>query len=797
MWARRCRPGRNPIRAFLFHLSRATCRPGKLSPTTNRRENPGFIPGDSGKCCSVDVGKCDLDLLQKRNAWAYRNVKRCSEKLRTKIRLRFWQNNLWPLCPRTGELSIAAATIKMKDVKSVPTVSTINNHVMSNLPKTAEVKSTPQRSARSNGNVQPETTDGVERKRFDDRKREQMRNRVVHPCGGTPETGQQKWDIIGSLIGSIDLPSIQIIKEMGGFSSKVDDVDKLSCLFLLQISRSCSERIRREEFKEGWRTEMAGGNIRHKFCTSSNAGSFGNGKSFVSVVKKINKESETEFVPSIVLDDECLNKKDLSMSLMGRVKEMASLANLKKWFSVFILPNGRVCFRGRLAWVEVGGVPFKLWTVKTFSRIASKWGDLMDVDEDELNYHSKRRENNIFEEGGRGKVTGTEFGVPSCEEVNKSEDPFVVQFEGNAMGDTRREGIYWKRKMMKLKWGPMDLNTVRSCWGNSIFEYVQSDSVGYSGEIKWGISEGDENVKFFHVFLTRAAEPNLRFEVSWQMGVWIDDPRIDNVLDGLYSLPSLTWVSQVGENMIEKLLGMKCVEKVLVSPAHPRWKLKTLSIGGRFTPSQGLVFRLYANLPYVHFLRVPWSWEMVEDYRFWLDNGNEDGVLKGDTVFSMVVIMENNLVGAFVVRQVTYGSWRMMDHFRLLRLSTEFSDKPFQEDEFVDKDGVKSVPYQGYVKDFSWWNVEYYGGIALRQSSWMSLRPYLLQKRDAWAYRIVRRCSRKLVRTRSVKIPAEVKALEGKKHIFQLHFCHGCKEGRADFILAVSLTSSLCHYARA
>ncbi|GKG18477.1 hypothetical protein Tco_0372775, partial [Tanacetum coccineum] len=45
---------------------------------------------------------------------------------------------------------------------------------------------------------------------------------------------------------------------------------------------------------------------------------------------------------------------------------------------------------GRLAWVEVGGVPFKLWTVKTFSRIASKWGDLMNVDEDELNYHSKR-----------------------------------------------------------------------------------------------------------------------------------------------------------------------------------------------------------------------------------------------------------------------------------------------------------------------------------------------------------------------------------------------------------------------
>ncbi|GJZ30326.1 hypothetical protein Tco_0575373 [Tanacetum coccineum] len=31
MWARRCRPGRNPIRAIPFHLSRATCRPGNNS----------------------------------------------------------------------------------------------------------------------------------------------------------------------------------------------------------------------------------------------------------------------------------------------------------------------------------------------------------------------------------------------------------------------------------------------------------------------------------------------------------------------------------------------------------------------------------------------------------------------------------------------------------------------------------------------------------------------------------------------------------------------------------------------
>ncbi|GJS98433.1 putative jacalin-like lectin domain-containing protein [Tanacetum coccineum] len=45
--ARECRPGRNLIRAFPFHLSR-----GKAILATSRPGNPGFVPGDSGKCCS-------------------------------------------------------------------------------------------------------------------------------------------------------------------------------------------------------------------------------------------------------------------------------------------------------------------------------------------------------------------------------------------------------------------------------------------------------------------------------------------------------------------------------------------------------------------------------------------------------------------------------------------------------------------------------------------------------------------------------------------------------------------------
>ncbi|GJW22556.1 hypothetical protein Tco_0033178 [Tanacetum coccineum] len=191
--------------------------------------------------------------------------------------------------------------------------------------------------------------------------------------------------------------------------------------------------------------------------------------------------------------------------------------------------------------------------VKTFSRIASKWGDLMDVDEDELNYHSKRaievpgwipefndeeeeddvsdecnfdgkpeaqEENNIFEESEEEKVQELYLEVPSGEQGRSQListtvfTPKLDQCGGNALVGYRREGgsiLNFMEEVVKVgqtmgynmegcikdindiiesqgefgetKMGTMDLNTVRSCWGNSIFEYVQSDSVGYSGGI--------------------------------------------------------------------------------------------------------------------------------------------------------------------------------------------------------------------------------------------------------------------------------------------------------------------------
>ncbi|PWA69647.1 hypothetical protein CTI12_AA294560 [Artemisia annua] len=116
----------------------------------------------------------------------------------------------------------------------------------------------------------------------------------------------------------------------------------------------------------------------------------------------------------------------------GRVKEFASLANLKlalgnegfvditikymgelwvmlefnseetinkfrdnvsvaSWFSQIIEATKDFEIEGRIAWVEVEGIPFKLWSGNTFSRIATKWGKLLDVDDqEETCFHSKR-----------------------------------------------------------------------------------------------------------------------------------------------------------------------------------------------------------------------------------------------------------------------------------------------------------------------------------------------------------------------------------------------------------------------
>nr|GEY76614.1 nucleotide-binding alpha-beta plait domain-containing protein [Tanacetum cinerariifolium] len=160
----------------------------------------------------------------------------------------------------------------------------------------------------------------------------------------------------------------------------------------------------------------------------------GNGKSYMGVLTgdKSTRVQEPKSELALVLGDDCLATKVVSNMLFGRVKEFASLANLKlaltnegfeditirymgdfwvmfefkfeeskskfsdnisvvSWFSQITKASLDFTVEGRIAWVEVEGVPFKLWSGNTFSCIANKWGKLLDVDDQEDTcFHSKR-----------------------------------------------------------------------------------------------------------------------------------------------------------------------------------------------------------------------------------------------------------------------------------------------------------------------------------------------------------------------------------------------------------------------
>ncbi|GKA85511.1 hypothetical protein Tco_0807165 [Tanacetum coccineum] len=95
----------------------------------------------------------------------------------------------------------------------------------------------------------------------------------------------------------------------------------------------------------------------------------------------------------------CLNQHDYSNFLMGKVKDFASLSNLK-----VVLASIDFIIDGRVTWVEIEGIPLKMWSENTFNRIASIWGTLLHVeDHDDKCYHRKRIcintnvKSNIFE----------------------------------------------------------------------------------------------------------------------------------------------------------------------------------------------------------------------------------------------------------------------------------------------------------------------------------------------------------------------------------------------------------------
>nr|GFC61659.1 nucleotide-binding alpha-beta plait domain-containing protein [Tanacetum cinerariifolium] len=131
-----------------------------------------------------------------------------------------------------------------------------------------------------------------------------------------------------------------------------------------------------------------------------------------------------ESTPTIVLDDECLNMKDLSCSLMGRVEEFTSLSNLKKvlcnkGFDVLKINYLVYWMRAK----EVPGCKRSTWKVL---KLFFEEEDDVSVEDNHGGIHSDQEINNCNDVSDVEEDPETCFNVPEGQKGNPSEDPFGI-----------------------------------------------------------------------------------------------------------------------------------------------------------------------------------------------------------------------------------------------------------------------------------------------------------------------------------------------------------------------------------
>ncbi|GJS30427.1 RNA-directed DNA polymerase, eukaryota [Tanacetum coccineum] len=136
--------------------------------------------------------------------------------------------------------------------------------------------------------------------------------------------------------------------------------------------------------------------------------------------------------PVMVIDDACLVSHELDNFVMGEVRQFASINNLHKVLSTEGFANVQLAYLGgfwvmiklhspkaklkflnhkgvaswfshlcdaqqdfvahdRIVWVDIEGVPLHAWTRNTFLKIGSKWGEVMEVDDENDDLFARKR----------------------------------------------------------------------------------------------------------------------------------------------------------------------------------------------------------------------------------------------------------------------------------------------------------------------------------------------------------------------------------------------------------------------
>nr|GEV64792.1 RNA-directed DNA polymerase, eukaryota, reverse transcriptase zinc-binding domain protein [Tanacetum cinerariifolium] len=151
-------------------------------------------------------------------------------------------------------------------------------------------------------------------------------------------------------------------------------------------------------------------------------GATNSNNSYVHVVKSISSPTEDDSSSALILDSDCLHDRDLCNSVIGRVKELASLSNLKTTLSNEGFIDFKICYMGELwVWLEfvyanskklfldnVGGRYFGFVPMKLPPDF------LVDVEEDESDDDSK----------GERQCNDSPVMESNGQNVNIPEDPF-------------------------------------------------------------------------------------------------------------------------------------------------------------------------------------------------------------------------------------------------------------------------------------------------------------------------------------------------------------------------------------
>nr|GEZ11592.1 nucleotide-binding alpha-beta plait domain-containing protein [Tanacetum cinerariifolium] len=160
--------------------------------------------------------------------------------------------------------------------------------------------------------------------------------------------------------------------------------------------------------KEGIGANKSQNHSIPKVSTKVNNSTWGD-KSYMGAVKGVNKDVGGDLVVKefaslaniqVAIGNEGFT--EIKIKYMGELWVMMEFTSkeslnmfrenisIASWFSQIKTTTIDFETDGRIAWVEIEGVPFKLWSRNTFKRIAKKWGRLLDVDDqEEMCYHSK------------------------------------------------------------------------------------------------------------------------------------------------------------------------------------------------------------------------------------------------------------------------------------------------------------------------------------------------------------------------------------------------------------------------